>query len=435
MLRRKFLAGTAATVAALAGSHPAGAQTPAIRVGVLFDLSGPFAAAGAMENYRGTKIAIDMINEKGGIDGKYKIDPIYVDTQSKADVVVNEGERLLSRDDVNLIMGVFSSAHAVPLAAKVEPLGKILFVTNAISPAIVKGRHLKHTFKNSLNGALQGRESIKMLNALSQKKLGIAPKDLKLAIVHEDGSYGTTMAEANRAAAKESGMQVVVDEAYSVTVSDFSALVTKMRRAQPDVVLHAGYGADITLFLRQARERGLRFKALIGQGAGYGNYPVLREALGDASNYIFSIDPAPAQLLPLDKLSPAVRPLIPEMVRRYKEMAGRDDPPLTVSVGFNGAWVLFNEILPKALKASNGVYNSEAVRQAALALDIPIGGTIQGTGVKFEPPESDMAGQNSRAAPVMTQYLNGKINLVWPLELAGAEVIMPLPADSPYAAK
>lgn len=435
MDRRIFLSQATAAVATIGAGLPALAQAKPIRVGVLFDLSGPFAAAGSMENYRGTKIAIDMINEKGGIAGKYKIDPIYVDTQSKADVVLNEGERLLSRDDVDLIMGVFSSAHAVPLAAKVEPLGKILFVTNAISPAVVKGRHLKNTFKNSVNGALQGHESVKMLTGLSKLKLGIDPKDLKIAIIHEDGSYGTTMADGNWAEAKIAGMKVVVDEAYSVSMSDFSSLITKMRREQPDVVLHAGYGPDITLFLRQARERGLRFKALIGHGAGYGNYPVLREALGDTSNYIFNIDSAPAQLLPSEKLAPAIRPLVPEMLRRYEQMTGRNDPPLTTSLGFNGAWVLFNEIMPRALEASGGVYNTDAVRKAALSLDIPTGGTIQGTGVKFDPPESDMAGQNVRASAVVTQYLNGKVNLVWPLELAGAEAILPLPATSPYAAK
>ncbi|CAN7568750.1 ABC transporter substrate-binding protein [Rhizobium sp. LjRoot30] len=436
MNRREFLAGAALTIAAISSGRPAFAQQGgAIRVGVLYDLSGPFAGAGAMENYRGTKIAIDMINEAGGILGKYKIDPIYVDTQSKADVVLNEAERLLAMDDVSLIMGLFSSAHAVPLAAKVEPLEKILFITNAISPAIVKDRHLKYTFKNSVNGALQGAESIKMLAGLSQQKLGIAPKDLKLAIIHEDGSYGTTMADGNRSEAAVHGMQIVIDEAYSANTSDFSALVTKMRREKPDAILHTGYGADVTLFLRQARERGLRTKVLVGQGAGYGNYPVLREAMGDSINYVLNIDSAAAQLLPPEKLQPEVRDLAKEFLRRYAETIGHDNPPLTASLGFNGAWVLFHEIIARALEAKGGVYDTEAVRQAALALDIPTGGTIQGTGVKFEHPESDMAGQNVRAAPVVTQYVDGKINIVWPLELAAADVVMPLPADSPYAEK
>ena len=54
-------------------------------------------------------------------------------------------------------------------------------------------------------------------------------------------------------------MQVVVNEGYSVTSPDLSSLVTKLKRAHPDVILHTGYNPDISLFLRQARELGLRF--------------------------------------------------------------------------------------------------------------------------------------------------------------------------------
>ena len=72
--------------------------------------------------------------------------------------------------------------------------------------------------------------------------------------------------------AKKAGMQVVLDEGYSVTAPDLSSLVTKLKRARPDVILHTGYNPDISLFLRQAREGGLRFDALIGHGAGYTDY-------------------------------------------------------------------------------------------------------------------------------------------------------------------
>ena len=51
-------------------------------------------------------------------------------------------------------------------------------------------------------------------------------------------------------------MQVVLDEGYSVTSPDLSSLVTKLKRARPDVILHTGYNPDISLFLRQARELG-----------------------------------------------------------------------------------------------------------------------------------------------------------------------------------
>jgi len=49
---------------------------------------------------------------------------------------------------------------------------------------------------------------------------------------------------------------------------DLSALVTKLKRARPDVIFHTGYNPDITLFFRQAREQGLKVGAIVGHGAG-----------------------------------------------------------------------------------------------------------------------------------------------------------------------
>ena len=54
-------------------------------------------------------------------------------------------------------------------------------------------------------------------------------------------------------------MQIVHKEGYAATATDLSALVTKLRRAQADVILHTGYNPDITLFLRQSKEAGLKF--------------------------------------------------------------------------------------------------------------------------------------------------------------------------------
>ena len=86
------------------------AQDKEIKIGVIFDLSGPLAAGGSVASNLGTKYAIDMVNEKGGVEG-YRIKAIYADSQSKVDVAINEAERLLNQENVDLIMGLFSSAQ------------------------------------------------------------------------------------------------------------------------------------------------------------------------------------------------------------------------------------------------------------------------------------------------------------------------------------
>ncbi|MGH8765585.1 MAG: ABC transporter substrate-binding protein, partial [Burkholderiales bacterium] len=77
--------GTFVAVAFALALGSAHAQQKEIKIGVIYDYTGPFAAGGSVAAGIGTKIAIDMINEKGGVDG-YKIHPIYADAQSKAEV-------------------------------------------------------------------------------------------------------------------------------------------------------------------------------------------------------------------------------------------------------------------------------------------------------------------------------------------------------------
>ena len=109
-------------------SVPVGAQAPTIKIGVLYDHTGPFAAGGSLNCWRGAKMMIDYVNEKGGVLGKYKIVQVDGDGQSKTEVAINEATRLLDQENVNLLMGVFSSAHCVPMAQKADAAKKFMFV-------------------------------------------------------------------------------------------------------------------------------------------------------------------------------------------------------------------------------------------------------------------------------------------------------------------
>ena len=107
---------------------------------------------------------------------------------------------------------------------------------------------------------------------------------------------------------------IVHKEGYAATSTDLSALVTKLRRARPDVILHTGYNPDITLFLRQSKEAGLKWSALIGHGAGYGQIDKLIETFKDDVNYVYNVDPVAAQLLDPKSLKPGLGDLTAEMV-------------------------------------------------------------------------------------------------------------------------
>jgi branched-chain amino acid transport system substrate-binding protein len=431
--RRSLLKHSAATLAAASlTGRLARAQEPPIRIGVIYDLSGPFAAAGSVACAIGAQTAIDLVNEKGGVAGKYKVEPINADSQSKADVAINEVERLLGQEKVEIVLGVYASAHAVPLAAKVEEQKKILWITTAIATAVFKDRNLRYVFRGQIHSDQYGQAAATFLAENAKAKLGVDPKDVKLAIIHEDGPYGVGVAEATERFCKEKAIQVLMREGYSAAAPDLSSLVTKLKRARPDIISQVGYNPDITLFLRQAREAGLHFKMLIGNGAGYSQLDKLRATFGKDIDNFCNIDPVPAQLLKPESLAPGMGDLIKIMVERYRAKTNATDVPPHVSMGFNQTWVLLNNVLPVA-KAKYGGFDAEAIRKAALDVDIPAGGTIQGYGVKFYPPGTQLAGQNERSTPVVMQNAGEHITVVWPNNIKTQEPVLPLPASSIYA--
>ncbi|HZM36727.1 MAG TPA: ABC transporter substrate-binding protein [Burkholderiales bacterium] len=420
-----------AALALAAGSTLALAQGKEIKVGVIYDYTGPFAAGGSQAAAIATKIAIDMLNEKGGIEG-YKINAIYADAQSKAEVAINEATRLLEQEKVDLIMGVFSSAHCVPMAQKVDAAKKFMWANVCVSSAVFKGKNLQYVFRPQVHSDQFGAASCAFLNENAKAKLKKDPKGLKVAIIYEDGPYGAGVAAGNEEVCKKYGMNVVLKEGYAATSPDLSSLVTKLRRARADVILHTGYNPDITLFWRQAREQGLKWAALIGHGAGYGQYDKLEAAFGKDAEYIYNVDPVAAQLLDPKTLKPGMGDLTKEMVKRYRAETKADQIPPHASMGFNQSWIFFTDVLPRAIKKHGGK-DPEALRKASLETDIPVGGTIQGYGVKFFRPGSEMSGQNERSSPVVMQYIKGETKIVWPTALRTADPMLPLPKGHSYS--
>ena len=286
----RLMGGTVAAIAALGLAVSAQAQEKKIKIGVVYDLTGPLAGGGSDLHYLGAKIMIDNFIKQGGVEG-YKIEAIYADAQSKPDVAINEAVRLIEQEKVDMVLGFYSSAQCVPVAARVEQLKKFMWITTCISSAVLENRNLKYVFRAQPSGSQFGEMSMDFIEKNAKEKFGKEPKDLRVAIIHEDGAYGVDVSKGNEAGAKKAGFNIVMKEGYAATAPDLSALVTKLKRARPDVIFHTGYNPDITLFHRQAREGGLKFSALIGHGAGYGVYAKLKEGLGKDVNYFYNVDP------------------------------------------------------------------------------------------------------------------------------------------------
>src|SRR5499433_3523915 len=201
----RLAVGLCAAILAVGTPHDAVAQAAKkLKIGVIYDYSGPFAGGGSELHALGAKIMIDYFIKKGGVEG-YQIEALYADAQSKPDVAINEAVRLVEQEKVDMLLGFYSSAQCVPVAARVEQLRKFMWITTCISSAVLENRNLKYVFRVQPSGRQFGLMSMDFIARNAKAKLGKEPKDLKVAIIHEDGAYGIDVSKGNEEGAKKAG--------------------------------------------------------------------------------------------------------------------------------------------------------------------------------------------------------------------------------------
>ena len=210
--RRWYRGATALAIAGAMGiatglsTTSAMAQGKTLKIGVIYDLTGPFAAGGSRAGYLGTKYAIDMINERGGVEG-YKIVPVYADAQSKTEVAINEAERLLNQEKVDMLMGVFSSAHCVPMAQKVDQAKRFMWANVCVASAVFKDKNLKYVFRPQVHSDQFGQASCTFLKEQAKARFNKDVKDLyartsvgtKVVVTNSLASLGAAAISASAA--------------------------------------------------------------------------------------------------------------------------------------------------------------------------------------------------------------------------------------------
>jgi len=420
------------------------AEVGEIKIGLLFPLTGSMAPLG-IDQMTGARIAIDLINERGGILGKYKITYVIADSKSDPKVAASEAERLASIERVQIVIGSYASPLALAATEVTERYKIIYWEVGAVTDSITL-RNFTYVLRNQPIGGDFGIMSALFLRDVVAPKLGKPPSAIKVAIIHEDGPYGTSVGTSNEKMMKAFGFNVVLREAYSASATDLSPLILKLKAADPDVILATGYYTDTVLFFRQAKELGLKFKVLIGHGAGHG-LPATYQAVGKDMDYVFNTDPPPPPPgFNINAVREDLRPLIEEFVKRFEKERGYK--PLTHAyMGFANTIPLLIDILPRAIQ-KYGKVDAESILKTAWEIDIPDGGTPMGYGLKFatpSAPEDTMLGkigradspekhigQNIRARPVVMQWINGSLYIVYPKEWAVSEPVIPLPPTSPY---
>jgi branched-chain amino acid transport system substrate-binding protein len=386
--RSRLLLAAAAAVLVIAPAPPSLAQAP-MRIGASLSLTGTYAALGQNQQ-RGYQLCARHVNEKGGVLGR-KIEFVFYDDQSLPATGVRLYERLITQDRVELIMGPYSSAISEAVANVNEKYKMPMIAPMASTTSIFKkGRKFIFMVQSPAEVYLEG-----LLDAAAKKGLKT------VALINEDTLFPKATVQGTIELAKKKGLQVVFVEAYPKGNTDFSAILTKLRAANPDVLGAATYFDDAVAITRQMRELNFNPK-MYGVTVG-GDLPKFYELLGKNAEYVYGATQWEPEL---------PYPGSKEFVEAYKKEFPSADLSYHSAGGYGGC-----QVLVEAIKRA-GSLDGEKIRAEILKLDF---NTIYGG---FNVDED---GFQLSHKMVMFQWQDGKKVIVWPDDLAAAPLRFPTP--------
>lgn len=363
-----------------------------IPLGALYPFSGGLALLGD-ESFRGLELAVEERNAAGGVLGR----PVRL---AKGDAVdqnqaIGEIRRLTSVERVAAVFGTYASPLVFAASQVTELAGTPYFELGAISDPITE-RGFKYLFRSCPIASSFGIATVDGVNDGLAPLWKVDPRSLKLAILHEDALYGSTVSGFQVARCKELGLNVVEKLSYSATTVDLSSVVQRLRGAGADVVLHTGYQNDIVLFFRQMKQVGWKPRMIVGSGGGHSLQDTAK-AVGP--DYDGTVNADFTQYA----VNAAYAPGAQEVQAAYEKKYGAKPRSGHSLANYMGG-KLFMDVMQRA-----GSLDKDKLRAAVLATDVTDGTTATGWGAKF-----DDKGQNTRAKPVLLQWQDGNQVTVFP---------------------
>jgi branched-chain amino acid transport system substrate-binding protein len=381
------LKAVALVAAGLAASPAARAQGNPITIGMSISLSGTYAASSkyALE---GTELWVDQVNKRGGLLGR-PVKLVYYDDKSDANTGVQLYEKLITADKVDLIIGPYSSGVTSAASTVAEKHKKVM-----LGPEAADAKIYMRGYKYNFQGQTQAGRY--MVGALTLAK---AKGYKTLAMLSEDTAFPKAVASEVAKMAGDFGLKVVFNETYPKGSADYSALLTKVKQIEPDVVFANSYLPDGQGIIRQCRELGVNARlfaiAVGGAEPEFGN-------LGAGADYVFG---ATQWASTMGWKGNA------EFVKAYLAKYGRE-PDYHSAANYGGM-----QVLEEAVKKV-GAIDQEKIAAAISKLEME---TVYG---KFK---VDARGVQVGYTSALLQWQKGKMVLVWPENVAQGTAILPTP--------
>lgn len=319
-----------------------------IKVGASFELTGNVANYGKAI-LSGAKMAIDEVNEKGGVNGK-KLTLVESDNKSEPSESGNSVTKLVTQDRVVAIIGPATSG-CVAASAPITTANKVPQIApSATAPAITmdNGKVRDYMFRACFIDPFQGQVMAKFAdNTLKVKNV---------AILYDSSSdYSKGLADVFQKTLESKGGAVVAKEAFLSKDLDFKAALTKIKATNPEAIYVPGYYEEVSKIIKQAREIGINVPLL---GSDGWESPKLAEIAGkDALHDCYYVSAFSAQ-----DQDPSVQKFIKDYKAKYQK-----DPDIFAMQGYNAGLVLAD-----ALKRSNNATGEKLAKAIAETKDLPI---------------------------------------------------------------
>lgn len=340
--------------------NPSAGETPqasseTIKIGLYGTITGPNALAGEMLE-KGGKLALKEINDAGGINGK-KLELVVYDDKSSPEGAVKAATRLVDVDKVIAIAASNSSPNILA-TTQISEEAKVLQVGAGTSPSYTNAG-FKYLFRGTANGSLPNSAAVDAMLEMGVKTVGI------LSVAAENGKSGV---ESFKALWGDK-IEVVAEEVYQTTDTDYTGQIAKILSAKPDGVLIYGMTNESALAIKQFRRNGY-------EGYIYGpeamGVPDLLSVAGEAAdNVIFgsgAVIPATVE----DASNPVEKAMLEAFVKEYGALPVSD----VVYRGYDSV-----KLIAEALKNAKDINDPDSIREAFLAIkDFPlIGGNYDFT--------------------------------------------------------
>ena len=317
------------------------AKGDTIKIGANLELSGEVASYGQSIS-EGMELAIEEINDSGGVDGK-KIKVVKVDNKSDNAEAASAATRLTSQENVLAIIGAATSGNTIAQAQIANDTKTILLSPSGTAPNVTEnedGSINEYVFRTSYIDPFQGTVAANF----AAKELGV-----KTAAIYSDSAsdYAKGLAAAFKETFQKAGGKIVAEESYVAGDTDFRSTLTRIKSANPEFVFIPGYYEEVGLIVKQARESGVTVPLM---GADGWDSPTLVDLAGkDALNNTFITNHYSAQ-------DPDTK--IQEFVTKFKEKYKDKSPDAFNALGYDSVYLLVD-----AIKRA-GSLDREAVKDA-----------------------------------------------------------------------